>query len=99
LNLPIGGHLAVEIERRRPHSAIQATCAKLSEAAEEIFMLVNHGGHVISIAEEMAYPACASPTLAEELHCLTVARGVSIVGAGINPGFVFDVLVMTLRSC
>jgi 4-hydroxy-tetrahydrodipicolinate reductase len=46
----------------------------------------------------MAYPACASPTLADELQELAVARGVSIIGTGINPGFVLDLLVIALTG-
>jgi 4-hydroxy-tetrahydrodipicolinate reductase len=78
--------------------AIQATCSRLVEAAGEIETLVRHGVHVVSIAEEMAYPACVSPSLAGDLDRLAVAHGVSIVGTGINPGFVLDVLVVTLSA-
>jgi len=53
---------------------------------------------VISIAEEMAYPACASPALADELNTLAVHHGVSILGTGINPGFVLDLLVIALTA-
>jgi 4-hydroxy-tetrahydrodipicolinate reductase len=64
----------------------------------EITTLVRHGVHVISIAEEMAYPACSAPVLAEQLHWLAVANGVAVLGTGINPGFVLDLLVVTLSA-
>jgi 4-hydroxy-tetrahydrodipicolinate reductase len=53
---------------------------------------------VISIAEEMANPRCTSPVLAEALHRLAIAHGAAILGTGINPGFVLDVLVITLTA-
>ena len=60
--------------------------------------LVRNGVQVISIAEEMAYPAASVPAIAEELHQLAIAHGVSVLGTGINPGFVLDLRVITLSS-
>jgi 4-hydroxy-tetrahydrodipicolinate reductase len=98
LGLRITTDLHAAINQSRPQIAIQATCSRLVDAVEEISALVRHGVHVISIAEEMAYPACASPTLADDLHKLALASGVSILGTGINPGFVLDVLVIGLTG-
>ena len=98
LGVLISNDLRAGINQSRPQVAIQATCSRLLDAAEEISVLVRQGIHVISIAEEMAYPACASPTIADELHKLAVAAGVSILGTGINPGFVLDLLVIALTG-
>jgi 4-hydroxy-tetrahydrodipicolinate reductase len=98
LGLPVGVDLAALIERARPDVAIQATCSRISDAMAELTTLVRHGVHVISIAEEMAYPACSSPAFADELHWLAVARGVTVLGTGVNPGFVLDLLVVTLSA-
>jgi 4-hydroxy-tetrahydrodipicolinate reductase len=65
---------------------------------DEITTLLKHGVHVISIAEEMACPAAEAPALAGELHQLAVEKGVSVLGTGINPGFVLDLLVITLSG-
>jgi 4-hydroxy-tetrahydrodipicolinate reductase len=98
LGIGIGTELDTVIEQTRPHVAIQATCSKLVDAVDEISALLRHGVHVITIAEEMAYPSCQSPAIAGELHQLAAAHGVSIVGTGINPGFVLDLLVITLTG-
>jgi len=98
LGLRIGRDLDSAIKTTRPRVAIQATCSRVADAAVEISTLVRHGIHVISIAEEMAFPACASPALADELHRLAVANKVSILGTGINPGFVLDLLVIALTG-
>jgi 4-hydroxy-tetrahydrodipicolinate reductase len=98
LGLPLSGDLATVVEQSRPQVAIQATCSRLSDAIAEITTLVRHGVRVISIAEEMIYPACASPERAEELQQLAVTHGVAVLGTGINPGFVLDVLVLTLTG-
>jgi 4-hydroxy-tetrahydrodipicolinate reductase len=98
LGMAIEPDLAAAIERTRPHVAIQATCSKLDEAWPEISILLRHRIPVISIAEEMAYPACSSPAIAEEMHRLALAQGVALLGTGINPGFVLDLLVITLTG-
>jgi hypothetical protein len=98
IGLEVSNDLAGLLTRTKPRIAIQATCSRVEEAIDEIRMLLTNGVNVISIAEEMAYPACGSPRLAEEIHELAVAHGVTVLGTGINPGFVLDLLVITLTG-
>jgi hypothetical protein len=98
LGVPIDTDLAAVIERSRPEIAIQATCSRIVDAREELEALVGHGVHVISIAEQMVYPACSSPSFARDLREMALARGVAVLGTGINPGFVLDLLVITLTG-
>jgi len=98
LGIRVSTDLAKVIEQGRPHVAIQATCSSIDDAMGEIALLVRYGVPVISIAEQMAYPACSSPAFAEEIHWLAVSRGVAVVGTGINPGFVLDLLIITLSG-
>ena len=96
--LPISADLSSVIEQTRPQVAIQTTCSRVADAVDDISILLRHGVHVISIAEEMAYPGYSSPHIAEELQKLAVANGVALLGTGINPGFVLDLLVITLTG-
>jgi 4-hydroxy-tetrahydrodipicolinate reductase len=98
LGIPISADLENAIKESRPDIAVQATCSRLVDAAQEIFVLARHGVDVVSIAEEMAYPASASPALARELHRLAFLNKVSVAGTGINPGFVLDLLVIALTG-
>ena len=98
LDLPLGNELAAVIEQSRPDIAIQATCSTIADAREELEMLVHNGIHVISIAEQMVYPACSAPVFAGDLHRLAVDRGVAVLGTGINPGFVLDLLIIFLTG-
>ena len=54
--------------------------------------------NVVSTAEEMAYPYAQEPELAKELDRLAKENGVSILGTGINPGLIMDLLVITLTG-
>ena len=82
----------------RPDVIIQATCSKVEQAVAEIKTAVQGGANVISIAEEMAYPSYEAPRLAEEIHTLALENKVTVVGTGINPGFVLDLLVICLTG-
>jgi 4-hydroxy-tetrahydrodipicolinate reductase len=90
--------LDAAIARSRPDIAIQTTCSTIEDAMDEITRLAGAGVHVISIAEELSYPAYRSTQAADELQRLAVANGVSILGTGINPGFVLDTLIVTLTG-
>ena len=98
LGIPISANLTTVIEQTRPHIAIQATCSKIDDARGEIETLLRHGVHVISIAEEMAYPACSSAAFVEEINRLARTHSVGVLGTGINPGFVLDLLIITLTG-
>jgi 2,4-diaminopentanoate dehydrogenase len=72
-----------------------ATTSFLSEVGPDIRLAVQSGSNVITTAEEAAFPWYFNGVLAEELDTLARSRGVSILGAGLNPGFAFDSLVLT----
>jgi len=55
--------------------------------------------NVVSCAEEMSYPKAQSPDLAKQLDEIAKANGVSIVGTGINPGLIMDLLVIIMTGC
>jgi 4-hydroxy-tetrahydrodipicolinate reductase len=98
IGLEISNDLTDLLTRTKPQVAIHATCSRVEEAMGEFRLLLGSRVNVISIAEEMAYPACQSPRLAEEIHELAVAHDVTVLGTGINPGFVLDLLVITLTG-
>lgn len=55
--------------------------------------------NVVSSAEEMAYPQAQSPELAAKLDEIAKENGVSILGTGINPGLIMDLLVVVMTGC
>ena len=54
--------------------------------------------HVTSSCEEMAWPAYRHADLAQELNGEAHAAGVAMVGTGVNPGYVMDLLAVQLSS-
>ena len=98
IGVKLTNNLAELLEETRPHIAIQATCSKVVQAVDEIKTILNHGANIVSIAEEISYPAYEAPQLADEINKLALEKGVTVVGTGINPGFVLDLLVITLTG-
>ena len=96
--ISIHNDLTRVIQESRPHIAIQATCSRLDDAAPEISTLLQNGVHVISIAEQMAWPASTSPDKARQMHQLAVDHHATLLGTGINPGFVLDLLIIALSG-
>lgn len=78
--------------------AIHATTSFLKEAFPQISALVEHGLNVISTCEELSYPYIVDKKLAKQIDELAKAHGVSVLGTGINPGFIMDTLVIALTA-
>ena len=98
LGIIVQHDLQTAIEQPRPQIAIQTTCSRLRDAREEIQTLLRQGVNVISIAEELAYPASVSAAIAQALRNLALTHRVALLGTGVNPGFVFDLLVIALTG-
>jgi len=75
-----------------------ATTSWVKEQAPDLRKILAAGINCISIAEEMADPEAQNPALAKELDQLAKKHGVSILGTGVNPGFVLDALVVALTG-
>ncbi len=73
-----------------------------SSFTRDIFPMVKEvveaGINVVTIAEEMAYPWAQNPELAERIDGYARRNGVSVLGTGINPGFVLDTLILAMTG-
>ncbi len=75
-----------------------ATDSFTKKAFPKMKKVLEQGINCISTAEEMAYPKAQDPDLAEELDQIAKANGVTVLGTGINPGFIMDLLVIALSG-
>jgi 4-hydroxy-tetrahydrodipicolinate reductase len=78
--------------------AVHATSSFLKQVYPQIASLIKHGVDVISTCEELAYPYYSNPKIAGEIDKLAKKHGVTVLGTGINPGFLTDTLVITLTA-
>lgn len=74
------------------------TASNLHEITDQVEAAIRAEADVICIAETLAYPWATDPAWAECIDALAREHGVSVLGTGINPGFVLDALPIALTS-
>jgi len=86
------------LDRENCDIVLLCTDSYTSKAFPKMKMILEKGINVISTAEEMAYPKAQEPVLADELNKIAKDNGVTVLGTGINPGFIMDLLVVALSG-
>jgi len=75
-----------------------ATDSYTKKSFPKMKMILEKGINVISTAEEMAFPKAQEPEIAKELDLIAKKNNVTVLGTGINPGFIMDLLVIALTG-
>jgi hypothetical protein len=77
---------------------LHATVSTMKELMPEVIPALRAGLNVISIAEELSYPWGKCADLASELDRAAKERGVTVLGTGVNPDFMMDLLPLNLSG-
>ena len=83
---------------KKPDVVCINTQSNLDEVEPQILPALKAGCNVICIAEKISYPWASDPERAELFDKVAKENGVSILGTGINPGFVLDALIVMWSS-
>lgn len=94
--LRIQSSLSAAVARRKGVVLLHATGSRLPQVRDQLLEAMSQGLHVVSTCEELAFPWFNHAEIAETLEAAAQRAGVSIVGTGVNPGFVLDRLVATV---
>ncbi len=78
----------------QPEAVLHATGSKLDSVATQFEEALRLQLHVISTCEELAYPFARHQEIAQRLDAQALAQDCSLVGTGVNPGFVMDQIVV-----
>lgn len=78
--------------------AVVATVSDLGRVTPTVSTCLREGMDVVSICEQLSYPYNRHPKLAEELDALAKETGKTVLGTGINPGYLMDLLPIVLSS-
>jgi 4-hydroxy-tetrahydrodipicolinate reductase len=78
--------------------AFLTTVSTFPEVLPTLESLVRAGVDVVASTEELFFPYYRYAERAQALDTLAKQRGISILGTGINPGFIMDTLVLMLTG-
>lgn len=94
----ISNDIETILEENNPDIVLLATDSFTKGAYPKIKTIVSHKVNCISTAEEMAYPQASEPELASKMDKLAKENGVSILGTGVNPGMMMDLLAVCISG-
>ena len=98
LGIKVTNHPDEVLNKEKVDVVVIATTSWLIEQAPDLRRIIKAGINCVSIAEEMADPYAQSPELAAELDQLCKQNNATLLGTGVNPGFVLDLLVVVLTG-
>jgi 4-hydroxy-tetrahydrodipicolinate reductase len=99
-DVDVRASLADALPSPRPEHlmVLHATGSFLDRVGDQLFALIEAGVHVVSTCEELAYPWARAPDLSRDLNEKARAAGLTVVGTGINPGFLMDQFPVSLTG-
>jgi len=77
---------------------IHSTTSFLKQVYPQITKIIEHGVNVVSTCEELSYPYATDSELAKKLDESAKKHKATVLGTGINPGFMMDTLVIALTG-
>jgi hypothetical protein len=98
LGLTVTEDLAQILERTEADIVLHTTSSHFRLFRAQIVEILEAGLDVVSTAEELSFPWLAHPEEASEIDTLAKRAGKTVLGTGVNPGFIMDSLPLTLTS-
>jgi hypothetical protein len=78
--------------------AVVLTTSGTAEMVPIVEVAAKHGIHIVSSCEDLAYATLSTPELAARIDEIARRGGITILGTGVNPGFVMDRLPLALAG-
>jgi hypothetical protein len=83
---------------QKPDIIFHTAVSKFQAAFDQIAPMVSAGISVVSSCEELLFPGLRDKKLAGKLDALCKKSGARVIGTGVNPGFVMDLLPICLTG-
>jgi 4-hydroxy-tetrahydrodipicolinate reductase len=78
------------LSETKPDVVIHCTGSSLEQVFPQLESVIRAGANIVSTCEELSYPFTTHPKLSSAIDDLARKHGVSVLGTGINPGFLMD---------
>jgi len=98
LGVQISDNPDIVLSEVKSDIVVHATGSFLKQVYPQIETCINHGVNVVSTCEELSYPYVSDPQVAQKLDTMAKKHKVTVLGTGINPGFLMDTLAITLTG-
>jgi 4-hydroxy-tetrahydrodipicolinate reductase len=99
---PLGVHVTDNAERLlakvQADAVIHTTGSRLKRIVGQLEEIIQGGKNLVSSTEELLFPVPENAELAARIRALALEKGVTVLGTGVNPGFVMDALPLTLTG-
>jgi len=92
------GSLKELVAHAKPDLIFHTAVSRFKDAFTQIEPMARLGISVVSSCEELLFPQLREPRLAAKLDKVCKRTGARVVGTGVNPGFVMDVLPVCLTG-
>ena len=88
------------LKETKPDIVCHTTMSYLRQTYDQFEGIIKNGVNIVSTCEELGYPYVEkeSTELAKKLDALAKEKGVTLLGTGINPGFLMDTLPIFLSG-
>jgi 2,4-diaminopentanoate dehydrogenase len=98
LNIIISNDVDKILTESKPDIVVHTTRSYVKQVYDEFVGILKHKVNVVSTCEEMSYSYDSEPELTAQLDKIAKENGVTILGTGINPGFLMDFLPLVLTG-
>ena len=104
--LGLGRHVGVSVTKdlnellsaTEADLVIQATSSYLRDTYPQVMACVEAGLNVVSTCEELSFPYHKYPELSDRIDAAAKENAVTVLGTGINPGYLMDTLPIVLSA-
>jgi 2,4-diaminopentanoate dehydrogenase len=98
LGFAVASHLATALARTGADVVLHTTSSYFDLFKEQILEILQTGMDVVSTAEELSFPWLSHAAAAQEIDAAAKQAGKTVLGTGVNPGFLMDSLPLFLTA-
>ncbi len=98
LGFPVSANLAQAMAGTEADVVLHTTSSYFDLFKAQVVEILEAGLDVVSTAEELSFPWLAHPEEAAEVDAVARRVGKTVLGTGVNPGFIMDALPLSLTA-
>jgi len=98
MGVPVSKSLSDVLSKADADVVIHATSSYFERFMDQILEILHAGLDIVSTAEELSFPFFANPQEAAKIDAAAKNAGKTVLGTGVNPGFLMDSLVLNITA-